>query len=147
MAGSSKRFSTRPSRRSYTWKEIARLGDQTCQVFSFHVDRKNSKYSLAHGPNGQTEVIVGFHGLIYIDANSYSIRRVSIEAEDVPKDFLFQSSQISVDYDTVPVGDHEYMLPVAAQMLVRVGRRNLMRNDIKFSDHRRFGANSSIKFN
>ncbi len=131
----------------FTWKELATLGNQTCNVFSFHVERKNSKYSLAHGPNGQTEVIVGFHGLIYVDANSYSIRRVSIEAEDVPRDFLFQSSQISVDYDLVTVGDHEYMLPVAAQMLVRMGKRNLMRNDIKFSDHRRFGANSSIKFN
>jgi VWFA-related protein len=132
---------------TFTWKELATLGNQTCNVFSFHVDRKDSKYSLAHGPNGQTEVVVGFHGLIYVDANSYSVRRVSIEAENIPKTFLFQSSQISVDYDSIAVGDHDYMLPAAAQMLVRIGKRNLLRNDIRFTEHRRFGAEAKIKFN
>ncbi len=132
---------------AFTWTELASLGNQTCHVYKFHVARSNSNYSLAAGSHAQNEMVVAFHGLIYIDSNSYAIRRISIEAESVPSAFPVQESAITVDYDVVAVGEHDYMLPVSAEMLVRMGRRSLVRNEITFRDYRRFGAESNIKFN
>jgi len=132
---------------TFTWKDLANLENQTCHVYSYHVERFNSTYSLEAGTHAQNEKVVGFHGLIYIDANSYAIRRISIEAENVPATFPVQESAITVDYDVVAVGAHDYMLPVSAEMLVRMGKRSLVRNEITFHDYRRFGAESSIKFN
>ncbi len=132
---------------AFTWKDLANLGNQTCHVYSFHVNRPNSSYSLEAGSHAQNARVVAFHGLIYIDANSYAIRRISIEAEDVPATFPVQESSIMVDYDVVAVGAHDYMLPISAEMLVRMGKRGLVRNEINFRDYRRFGAESSIKFN
>jgi hypothetical protein len=132
---------------TFTWKDLANLGNQTCDVYSFHVDGPNSSYSLEAGTHAQNARVVAFHGLIYIDANSYAIRRISIEAENVPATFPVQESSITVDYDVVAVGAHDYMLPVSAEMLVRMGKRSLVRNEINFRDYRRFGAESSIKFN
>ena len=135
------------SKAAFLWKDLANLGNQTCHVYSFHVDRPNSSYSLEAGSHAQNARVVAFHGVIYIDANSYSIRRISIEAENVPSTFPVQESSIMVDYDVVAVGAHDYMLPVSAEMLVRMGKRSLVRNEINFRDYRRFGAESSIKFN
>jgi VWFA-related protein len=132
---------------TFAWKDLANLGNQTCHVYSFHVDRPNSSYSLEAGTHAQNARVVAFHGMIYIDANSYAIRRISIEAENVPATFPVQESSIMVDYDVVAVGAHDYMLPVSAEMLVRMGKRSLVRNEINFRDYRRFGAESSIKFN
>jgi VWFA-related protein len=132
---------------AFVWKDLANLGNQTCHVFSFHVDRPNSSYYLEAGTHAQNARTVAFHGQIYIDSNSYAIRRISIEAENVPATFPVQESSIMVDYDVVAVGAHDYMLPVSAEMLVRMGKRSLVRNEINFRDYRRFGAESSIKFN
>jgi VWFA-related protein len=132
---------------SFNWTDLTSLGNQTCHVFSFKVARLNSNYSLAAGSHAQNEMVIGFHGLIYIDSNSYAIRRITIEAENVPAEFPVQESAITVDYDVVAVGEHDYMLPVSAEMLVRMGKRALVRNETNFRDYRRFGAESSIKFN
>ncbi len=132
---------------AFVWKDLANLGNQTCHVYSFHVERTNSSYSLEAGTHAQNARTVAFHGQIYIDSNSYAIRRISIEAENVPAAFPVQESSIMVDYDVVAVGAHDYMLPISAEMLVRMGKRSLVRNEINFRDYRRFGAESSIKFN
>jgi len=130
----------------FAWKELASIGDHTCQVFSFHVEAKKSKYALRAGSNGALRRNVGFHGVVYIDSNSYSVRRVSIEAENVPVSFPVTASSLWVDYDLMQVGDHDYMLPVSAEVLARTGKHRMTRNEITFRDYRRFGAESSIEF-
>ncbi len=130
----------------FTWKDLANLGDHTSQVFAFHVEAKTSKYALRAGPNGNMKRNVAFHGLVYIDSNSYAIRRISIEAENVPASFPMQASSVSMDYDLLQLGEHQYMLPVAAEVEARMGKKRQVRNEITFRDYRRFGAESSVGF-
>ncbi|HLJ46860.1 MAG TPA: VWA domain-containing protein [Bryobacteraceae bacterium] len=131
---------------AFTWKDQANIGNHPCHIFSFHVDAKLSKYALRAGPNGNFKRNVAFHGLVYIDSNSFAIRRISIEAENVPADFPIQASSMSMNYDVMQLGEHEYMLPVAAEVLARTGKRRLVRNEINFRDYRRFGSESTVAF-
>jgi hypothetical protein len=131
---------------AFTWKELANLANHTCHVFSFHVDVRHSKYALRAGPHGNMRRNVAYHGLVYIDSNSYAVRRISIEAENVPPEFPVQASSMWMNYDLMQLGEHEYLLPVAAEVLARTGKRRLVRNEIMFRDYRRFGSEATVKF-
>lgn len=130
----------------FTWKELANIGNRTCHVFSFHVDARHSKYVLGAGPRGDLKRNVACHGLVYIDSTSYSVRRISIEAEKIPAEFPIQASSMSVDYDLMQLGEHDFMLPVAAEVRARTGRRRVVRNEITFREYRRFGAETNLQF-
>lgn len=129
-----------------SWKELANVANHNCQVFSFHVDARNSIYTLRAGPQGNLRRNVAYHGLVYIDSDSYAVRRISVEAENVPPEFPIQASSMWVNYDLMQLGEHEYMLPTTAETLARTGKHRLVRNEITFRDYRRFGADTTVRF-
>jgi hypothetical protein len=49
-----------------------------------------------------------------------------------------------VDYDYVAINNHDYMLPVDAQVILRMGRNETDLNEIEFRNFRRFGSNVRI---
>ena len=130
----------------FSWKEMVAIGGKTAHGFSFRVKQSDSRYSLTGGLGSDLVRTVGFHGTVYIEEDGYSVRHVSIEADDIPPSFPIQQSAISVDYDLVAIGDHDYMLPSSAEILVRMGKKNLTKNEIVFRDYRRFGAKSTIQY-
>ena len=129
-----------------TWKELANITNRPCHVFSFHVEAKYSRYALRGGPAGNFRRNVAFHGLVFIDSSSYSVRRISMEAENVPVEFPIRASSMAMNYDLMQLGEHEYMLPVTAEVVARTGKRRLVRNEITFRDYRRFGAETNIEY-
>jgi hypothetical protein len=72
------------------------------------------------------------------------VRRITQVADNVPVKFLIREASVSVDYDYVVLNNHDYMLPIGAQVLLRKGRRELDLNEIEFRNFRRFGSNMKI---
>jgi hypothetical protein len=126
----------------FQWKETDALGTGTVQVFSYSVARSNSEFSVV-GMNDQ-QVMVAFHGLVFIDSNTRNVRRVTMVADDLPRDFPTHSTSITVDYDYVSINSHDYLMPVSAEMRLRQGRHEDILNTIEFRDYRRFGSNVKI---
>jgi hypothetical protein len=46
----------------------------------------------------------------------------------------------------VAIGDHDYLVPVQAEVRTRQGKRYLVKNELEFRDYKKYGAASSIKF-
>ena len=128
----------------FHWKETDTLSNSTVQVFDYRVLKENSAFSV-RGSNG-LEPTVGFHGKIFIESATRSVRRVSLIAEDVPKDFPTHASSISVDYDYVAINSHDYLLPISAEVSMLEGRHEGVLNTIEFRDYKRFGSNSKITY-
>ena len=133
----------RPSSKAdFQWKEAGVLGDGTVQVFDYRVDRANSILDIGAG----TTVFVGCHGQVFIDAATRGVRRITMVADDVPKDFPIRATSVSVDYDYVAINNHDYLLPVGAEIDVTHGHgsHEADLNEIKFRNFRRFGSNVRI---
>jgi hypothetical protein len=130
----------------FTWKGLVSLAGHTCHMFAFHIEKQHSSFAMKAGTGGEWSRYVACRGLVYVDPVTYGIRRVSIEAENVPPEYPVQASAIAVDYDLIQVGDHDYMLPVAAEISARTGKRHLVRNEITYGNYRRFGAESNVNF-
>jgi hypothetical protein len=83
---------------------------------------------------------------VYIDAATKGIRRITLEADDLPHDFLIHSASIVVDYDYIAIGPHDYLMPVRGSVSMREGKRQAVLNEMQFRNYRRYGSKVSIKF-
>lgn len=132
------------SKAIFEWKEAASLGDGsgTVQVLNYRVARENATIVLRHGGD---EVGVGFHGLIYVDATTGSVRRATIQADGLPRNFPYHSAAMTVDYDYVTIASRDYLLPVRSTVRVQRGRKQVELNEISFRNYRRFSSRTKIK--
>jgi VWFA-related protein len=126
----------------FKWKETDTLGTGTVQVFDYRVAKANSAFSVG-GPNG-LQPTVSFHGKVFVDSATRSVRRVTLVADDLPKDFPTHATAIVVDYDYVSINAHDYLMPVSAEVSLLEGRHEAMLNTIEFRNYKRFGSNVKI---
>jgi hypothetical protein len=47
---------------------------------------------------------------------------------------------VSVDYDYVMINKHDYLLPIGAEIMLRIGHRETDLNEIEFRNFHRFGS-------
>jgi hypothetical protein len=126
----------------FTWKETDTLGSGTVQVFDYRVAKSNSMYSVV-GSNDQ-QLMVAFHGQVYIDSATRNVRRISLQADDLPKGFPTQASVMGVDYDYVLINEHDYLMPISAEVRVRQSHHQAILNTIEFRDYRKYGSTMKI---
>lgn len=126
----------------FTWKETDSLGSGTVQVFDYHVEKSNSMYSVV-GSNDQ-QLMVAFHGQVFVDSATHSVRRISLQADDLPKNFPTQASVMGVDYDYVAINGRDYLMPISAELRVRQNHRQAVLNTIEFRDYRKYGSQMKI---
>ena len=116
------------SHASILWQGEAELSGRSVHVFRFDVKRAHSEYLVVANHTGQA-LDAAYHALIDVDAQTFCVRRISIVADDMPKNFTIRESVITVDYDYVPISGQEYLLPLHATLFVRHGAHALNKNE------------------
>ena len=53
---------------------------------------------------------------------------------------------LTLVYDYTRIGDGEFVLPLKAELRSRDDRRFLVKNDVEFRMYRKFGTETTIKF-
>jgi len=112
-------------------------------IYNFDVAAEESPWDLAVG---DWHYGIPFHTRVWIKEPSGEIVRIERSSTRIP----YGISTVSWDVSLVPVmlGDKQWLLPDSAEY--RVNYRHFGQNDrntIKFSDYRRYGSESSIRFN
>ena len=132
------------SKTQFEWKEAGTVGDGsgTLQVLSYRVAHENATLDLSEGNNS---IGAGFHGLVYIDAATSGIRRITVEADDLPPTFSMHAASMTVDYDYVAISGRDYLLPVHSTVRLQRHRRQIELNEIAFRNYRRYASRTRIK--
>lgn len=128
------------SKAEFKWKGTGLLGDAAVMVFDYHVARKDSVFNLTASLQS---VPVGFHGQVFIDSATRGVRRITQVVDDVPDKYPIRAASVIVDYDYVVLNEHEYLMPVTAQVNTWVGNRSYL-NQIEFRNFHRFGSTAKI---
>ena len=133
------------SKTQFEWKEAGTLGDGsgTLQVLSYRVAHENATLDLNAG--NHDSIGVGFHGLVYVDAATSGVRRITVEADGLPRDFSMHAAAMTVDYDYVAISARDYLLPVRSTVSLQRHRRQIELNEISFRNYRRFASRTKIK--
>jgi VWFA-related protein len=132
------------SKADFQWKETDAIGSETVQVLAYRVTTDNSSWGLAGDDNWK--LYPGFHGLLYIDSATSSVRRITLEADNLPRDFSIHAASIMVDYDYVAIGAHDYLMPVRGTVALRQGKREGVLNEIEFRNYRRYASKTKVLY-
>ena len=127
----------------FEWKKWATLRGQRMHVYSYRVPLNKSKLTI--GYERVQHVTVGYSGLVYIDRDSRTVARITQEGEAIPASFPIQQVSRTLDYDLVPIGEAQFMLPLKFTTRMRQAKL-LVKNDVEFRMYRKFGAEAVIKF-
>jgi hypothetical protein len=132
----------------FDWARWATLRGRRMYVFSYRVPQSRSTYRItsSNGPTSSQSVIPGYRGLVFVDKESLKVMQITLEAEDLPAAFPVRQVNLTLVYDNTRIGDTDYVLPLKAELRARDDRRFLTKNDVEFRMYRKFGADTSIKF-
>jgi hypothetical protein len=114
------------------------------KVYDFKVALRNSDWFINIG--GQS-LRPAYSGSVWIDPQTAQVRRIEMQADNIPKDFPLDSMEWAVDYDNVHLGTATFLLPVhAANLACQRGTTICTKNTIEFRDYHKFSGESTITY-
>ena len=128
----------------FEWERWATLRGRRTYVFSYDVEQKRSEYHVS--VDHTLDIIPAYRGMIYIDRDTKMITRVTLIPYDLPAGFPIRDIKTTLDYDFTKIGDADFMLPLRAEVTSVRSAHVMSRNDIEFRNYRKFGTESTIKF-
>ncbi len=88
-----------------------------------------------------------YSGAVWLEKSTGQVRRIEFQADNVPKDFPFDSVETAVDYESVHLGTGTFLLPVhAANIACRRGTSICTKNEIDFRDYHKYSGESTIVY-
>lgn len=127
----------------FSWDHWGKLRGHKTYVFAYDVQQQYSKYHVE--ADGVEAIIPAYRGLLYIDEDSKAVVKIVMTPHDMPSTFPIKEITSTLDYDLETVGDTQYMLPLKS-VLTSKRDRQMTKNDIEFRLYRKFGTESTIKF-
>ncbi len=128
----------------FDWAKLGKWDGHVSNVFNYKVRQERSHYSIEHGPSKRT-IVVGYHGLVYADRDSNAIVHITLEADDIPKDFPIQEVKTELTYGPATISGRQYFLPLKWDMHSRDGRI-LSWNSAEYALYRKFETSTTLTF-
>ncbi len=131
------------TRARFEWDHWATMRKRLSMAFAYRVAQANAQWHVTAGPN--YDIVPAYKGLVYIDAKSHEVVRITWEAQNMPDAFPIKSVQEILDYDYADLSGQQFLLPLKAQTLI-AHDEILSRNDTEFRLYRKYSAESILKF-
>jgi hypothetical protein len=128
----------------FQYAQLGKLDGRIVNEYDYRVSQPLSHYSIYHAGVNRT-IIAGYHGRIWAARDTNTVMRITLECEDIPKDFPVQEVSLDLWYDVTKIEDQEYVLPLKWDLHSREGKY-LSWNSAEFALYRKFGTSSSITF-
>ncbi|HEY7306663.1 MAG TPA: hypothetical protein VH601_21245 [Bryobacteraceae bacterium] len=132
------------SRAEFKLYQSTTISGTPAKVYDFKVALPNSDWFINVG--GQS-LRPAYSGSVWIDRETAQVRRIEMQADNIPKDFPLDSIQWAVDYDSVRLGTMTFLLPVHAENLgCQRGTPICTKNTVDFRDYHKYSGESTITF-
>jgi hypothetical protein len=114
----------------------------SAQVYDFDVASGNSHWTIR--AESQT-LVPAYHGSVWVDPSTARVRRIEMQARNIPPDFPMDTIESAVDYSYVWIGGASFMLPVHAETLgCPRGAGDCSHNIIDFRNYHEFRVDVKI---
>ena len=133
---------SRGSNATLSWRGWETLNGKHVAVFGYSIDQAHSSLNMHF--SDLASAVLPYSGSLYADPDSGTVWRVTDFAK-LPPEFHATDIQTTLDYNEVTISGKTLLLPVHATV-VEHGDSGTNRNEITFSDYRKFEAESTITF-
>lgn len=119
-------------------------------IYEYEVKLDNSQQMLSFRAKGSEAQVtrVGSRGRVWVDRETSRVLRLENVATEIPAGFPITAAVNTIDYDWVTIAERKFLLPVGANVelttTLRDGRVYQNRNEIRFRNYQRFGAEVKI---
>jgi hypothetical protein len=127
----------------FSWDHWATLRHRKAYVFAYDVQQEFSHYRVE--ADDTLSIEPAYRGLVYIDEDTKAVLEIVMTPHDMPATFPIHDISSKLDYDFENIGDQQFMLPLKSELTSKRDRQ-MSKNDIEFRLYRKFGTDSSIKF-
>jgi len=127
----------------FSWDHWATLRRRRTYVFAYDVKQEYSRYHVE--ADDVPSIVPAYRGLVYIDEDTKMVVKIVMKPYDMPISFPIREITSSLDYNFETIGDQRYMLPLNSKLISKRDGQ-MTRNDIEFRLYRKFGTESTIKF-
>lgn len=118
--------------------------DGEAAIYDFKITLPRSDWTITVG--GQT-LRPAYSGSIWVDKTTAQVRRIELQADNVPKDFPLDEVQSAIDYEQVNLGTAKFLLPTHAENLsCQRGSSFCTKNTIDFRDYHKYSGESTVVF-
>jgi hypothetical protein len=132
------------SQADFKFYRSSTIGTTPVAVYDFKVALPNSDWFIRVG--GQA-LKPAYSGSLWIDKSTAQVRRIEMQADNIPKDFPLDSIEWAVDYDSVRLGTVSFLLPIHAENLgCQRGSTICTKNEVDFRDYHKYSGESTITF-
>jgi hypothetical protein len=131
-------------RAEFKFYQSTTVAREPAAIYDFKVPLHNSNWTIQVG--GQT-LLPAYSGSVWIDKASAQVRRIEMQADNIPKDFPDDTVASAVDYEEVPLGTSKFLLPVHAENLsCQRGSTICTKNTIDFRNYHKYSGESTIEY-
>jgi hypothetical protein len=136
-------FSNR-TQATFKFLQSTNIGETKAAIYDFKVVLRNSDWFTTVGSQS---LLPAYSGSVWLDKSTGQVRRIEMQADNIPKDFPLVSIEWAVDYDEVSLGTGKFLLPVHAENLGCWRRAsNCTKNVIDFRNYHKYAGESTITF-
>jgi hypothetical protein len=139
---------------NFHWVRTGKLRGRTVLEFSFDVPRTHG--ARVYDNVAKRELVVGYHGLIYADADSKAVLRVETHSSNFPSESEFTGMDLTLDYKVAKIGGNEFVLPYRFDLAWHrhipgtLGKARELPQEsgvqAEYRDYRQFSAQSAVSF-
>jgi len=127
----------------FDWDHWGTLRGHPVYVFGYDIDQPHSKWNMQW--ENDAPVIFAYRGKVFIDRATYKILRITLAPYDMPSSYPVKASESTLDYTNQKIGDQDFLLPAKVVWTSR-NIRYLNKNEVDFRLYKKFGADTTIKF-
>ncbi len=126
----------------FTWKEAVQAEGDTLYAFGYAIRTETSDFFVSDG-NG-SRLRTGFHGMVFIEPNTRTVRRLVVQTDALPANFGLRASWMALTYGYLTINNHEYLLPTRGEVGLQRRKGELTLLQLRFSGYHRFGSHARI---
>ena len=95
---------------------------------------------------GTKEAVVAYHGSFWADAQTDDLIRLEVAADDIPPYLGVSAAQDAMEYSRRKIGESEFLLPAASELVMADLAGNESRNRTIFTGCRQYSGESVLTF-
>ena len=127
----------------FEWDHWGTLRGKRMLVFSYNVDQAHSGWGLDY--ERRQHIMPAYSGLVYIDNDLHVVKRITLEAQNIPGSFPIKKAMTILDYDFTDISGHEFLLPLKSTSEMSADGV-LTLNELEFRLYRKYSTESDIKY-
>ena len=119
------------------------MDGRTVAHYDYEVPQYRSGYQIRMG---NLKGISGYRGSFWNDVETLDLIRLDVEAMEIPPHLPLKASKETLRYERVKIGESDFLLPKASELIMEDIQGGQNRNTISFSRCRQYSGESTLSF-